>query len=132
MVTWTGGSEGPARLFSSAADRHVEVANDTRLRIDRDIMRMFAKRPLLGWGMGTFEDVYPQFRSFYTNFLIDKAHNDYLQLLGRSWNSGIRLCYLVFGCISANSVAQYSQMDVRHQRVGRGSRGARHQRDPGP
>lgn len=84
MVTWTGGSEVSARLLSSVADRHAEVANDTRLRIDRDTMRMFAKRPLLGWGIGTFEDVYPQFRSFYTNFLIDKAHNDYLQLLAET------------------------------------------------
>jgi O-antigen ligase len=25
--------------------------------------------------------VYPQFRSFYTNFFINEAHNDYLQLL---------------------------------------------------
>ncbi len=84
MVAGTGGSEVSARLFSSVPDRHVEVANDTRLRIDRDTVRMFAKRPLLGWGMGTFEDVYPQFQSFYTNFMIDKAHNDYLQLLAEA------------------------------------------------
>jgi O-antigen ligase len=25
--------------------------------------------------------VYPQFRSFYTNFFVNEAHNDYLQLL---------------------------------------------------
>jgi O-antigen ligase len=84
MVAWTGGSEVSARLFSATTDRHVEIASDTRLRIDRDAMRMFAKRPLLGWGMGTFENVYPQFRSFYTNFLVDKAHNDYLQLLAET------------------------------------------------
>ena len=90
-VAWTGGGEVSARILSSATDRHAEIANNTRLRIDRDTLQMFAKRPLLGWGMGTFEDVYPQFRSFYTNFLIDKAHNDYLQLLAEA---GI----LGFGC----------------------------------
>jgi O-antigen ligase len=36
---------------------------------------------VLGWGLGTFADVYPQYRSFYTAFYIDEAHNDYLQLL---------------------------------------------------
>ncbi|MGB2605477.1 MAG: hypothetical protein WBC78_17895, partial [Candidatus Sulfotelmatobacter sp.] len=30
---------------------------------------------------GAFPVVYPQFRSFYTNFFVNEAHNDYLQLL---------------------------------------------------
>jgi O-antigen ligase len=42
---------------------------------------MFRSRPILGWGLGTFPTVYPQFRSFYTNFFVNEAHNDYLQLL---------------------------------------------------
>jgi len=42
---------------------------------------MFRAKPLLGWGLGTFPVVYPQFRSFYTNFFINEAHDDYLQLL---------------------------------------------------
>jgi O-antigen ligase len=42
---------------------------------------MFLKKPVLGWGLGTFPIVYPRFRTFYTNFYINEAHNDYLQLL---------------------------------------------------
>jgi O-antigen ligase len=42
---------------------------------------MFPHRPILGWGLGTFADVYPQYKSFYRNFYLDEAHNDYLQLL---------------------------------------------------
>jgi O-antigen ligase len=42
---------------------------------------MSEHKPLSGWGLGTFAEVYPQFRSFYTNFFVDHAHNDYLQLL---------------------------------------------------
>jgi O-antigen ligase len=42
---------------------------------------MFTKKPLLGWGLGTFPIVYPQFRSFYSMFFVNEAHNDYLQLL---------------------------------------------------
>jgi O-antigen ligase len=42
---------------------------------------MFARKPVLGWGLGTFPEVYPQFRTFYTNFFINAAHNDYVQLL---------------------------------------------------
>ena len=42
---------------------------------------MFSKKPVLGWGVRAFPVVYPQFRSFYTNFFVNEAHNDYLQLL---------------------------------------------------
>ena len=52
-----------------------------RLAVLRDSRAMVLERPALGWGLGTFEHVYPQFRSFYTNYRIDHAHNDYLELL---------------------------------------------------
>jgi O-antigen ligase len=42
---------------------------------------MFRNKPVLGWGLGTFPVVYPQFRTFYSNFFVNFAHNDYLQLL---------------------------------------------------
>jgi O-antigen ligase len=84
MVAWIGGSQVTARLLLSDTDHRTELTGNTRLRIDGDVLQMFSKRPVLGWGMGTFEDVYPKFRSFYTNFLVDKAHNDYLQLLAEA------------------------------------------------
>jgi O-antigen ligase len=42
---------------------------------------MFSRRPFLGWGLGSFAFVYPQFRSFYTDYLVNEAHNDFLQVL---------------------------------------------------
>jgi O-antigen ligase len=42
---------------------------------------MFARKPWLGWGLGVFPDIYPQFRTFHTNFFVNEAHDDYLQLL---------------------------------------------------
>jgi O-antigen ligase len=53
------------------------------LRVDilRDSLRMFARKPLFGWGLGTFQNVYPGFRSFYSHFFINAAHNDYMQVL---------------------------------------------------
>lgn len=52
-----------------------------QLNVLRDSSAMLRERPILGWGLGTFEDVYPQFRSFYTNQVVEHAHNDYLELL---------------------------------------------------
>src|SRR5215469_489881 len=42
---------------------------------------MFIRKPIAGWGLGVFPDVYPPFRSFYTDLFVNAAHNDYLQLL---------------------------------------------------
>src|SRR6478736_4050986 len=44
-----------------------------RLDILKDSLRMFALKPFLGWGLGTFQDVYPSFRSFYTMFFVNAA-----------------------------------------------------------
>ena len=52
-----------------------------RPQIVKDSLKMFAKRPLLGWGLATFPTVYPRYRSFYTNLFVNEAHNDYAQLL---------------------------------------------------
>jgi O-antigen ligase len=81
MLAWLGGEELQDRVASIAAEAHAELSGGMRLAIDRDALTMFAHKPVLGWGLGAFPDVYPQFRSFYTNFFIDRAHNDYAQLL---------------------------------------------------
>ena len=81
MVLWLGGNELAQRLETIHTETQAELSGGLRLEIDRDALRMFARKPILGWGMGVFPDVYPQFRSFHTNFFINEAHNDYLQLL---------------------------------------------------
>lgn len=83
-IAWIGGSEVTARLSTINTGKHSDLSNDIRFQINRDTLHMLRQRPILGWGLGTFETVYPQFRSFYTNLLVDKAHNDYLQLLAET------------------------------------------------
>lgn len=80
LLIWVGGSDLSRRL-SPASPSHSDLSTDVRKYINRDGFRMFLKKPVLGWGLGTFPVVYPQFRSFYTNFFVNEAHNDYLQLL---------------------------------------------------
>jgi O-antigen ligase len=81
MLTWLGGKELTARVSSISTESRTEISGGMRSSIDRDAVRMFRSKPILGWGLGTFPTVYPQFRSFYTNFFVNEAHNDYLQLL---------------------------------------------------
>jgi len=80
LLTWVGGTE-LSRRIATVSSSHAEISSDVRAYINRDGFRMFLKRPVLGWGLGTFPVVYPQFRTFYTNFFVNEAHNDYLQLL---------------------------------------------------
>lgn len=88
LLTWVGGKELTTRMFSISRETRTEVSGGMRLSIDRDSIAMFRNRPLLGWGLGTFPVVYPQFRSFYTNFFVNEAHNDYLQFLTETGIAG--------------------------------------------
>ena len=51
----------------------------SRVAIVRDSVPMIWQRPLLGYGLGNFVEVFPSFRTFYTDLLINAAHNDYVQ-----------------------------------------------------
>jgi O-antigen ligase len=81
LLAWLGGSDVLNRIASVHQEAQTEVSGGTRIQIARDALRMFAKRPVLGWGLGVFPEVYPEYRSFFTNFTVNAAHNDYLQLL---------------------------------------------------
>ncbi len=91
FLVWTGGNELTRRLVSIHSEAREEINGGVRLTIDRDCLRMLVKRPLLGWGLGAFPIVYPEFRSFYTTFFVNQAHNDYLQLLVETGLAGFSI-----------------------------------------
>jgi O-antigen ligase len=62
-------------------DPKYSASTTSRLAITKDSLHMFTGRPVLGWGLGTFSLVYPKYQSFYSIFLINHAHNDYLEAL---------------------------------------------------
>jgi O-antigen ligase len=81
LLVWIGGIELTKRVSTIGTETKQEISGGTRWTIDKDSVRMFAKRPVLGWGFGAFPTAYPRFRSFYTNLVVTDAHNDYLQHL---------------------------------------------------
>lgn len=58
-----------------------DISNDRRVSIFKDTWKMIRDHPLAGTGLGTFENAYPRYESFYDGLLVDHAHNDYLELL---------------------------------------------------
>jgi len=91
FLVWMGGNEVTRRLLSIHSEARQEIAGGTRFAIDRDCLHMLLKKPFLGWGLGTFPIVYPEFRSFYTTFFVNQAHNDYLQLLVETGFAGFAI-----------------------------------------
>jgi O-antigen ligase len=65
-----------------------EVALGDRLVAGRDSLRVLNTRPWLGTGLGSFATVFPQYRSFPTDFLWDHAHNDYTEALAETGAAG--------------------------------------------
>jgi len=84
LLVWLGGKELTVRVSSISKETRTEISGGMRLSIDRDTLHVFRQKPIMGWGLRTFPVVYPQFRSFYTNFFVNEAHNDYLQLLAET------------------------------------------------
>src|SRR5215470_2031552 len=91
LLMWIGGVELTKRVGTIGSETKQELSGGLRWTIDRDGLRMFAHKPILGWGLGTFPVAYPQFRSFYTTFFINDAHNDYLQFLVETGAAGFAL-----------------------------------------
>ena len=91
LLVWIGGVELGKRVGTIATETRQEISGGTRWTIDKDGLRMFARKPVLGWGLGTFPVAYPQFRSFYTHFFVNEAHNDYLQLLVETGLAGFAI-----------------------------------------
>ncbi len=91
FLVWMGGNELTRRLISIHSEARQEISGGTRLTIDRDCLRMLLKKPVLGFGLGTFPVAYPEFRSFYSTFIVNQAHNDYLQLLVETGVAGFAI-----------------------------------------
>src|SRR5882757_7379318 len=91
FLIWLGGNELTRRLASIQSEARQELTGGVRMTIDRDSLRMVREKPLLGWGLGTFPVVYPQFRSFYTKFFVNEAHNGYLQLAVETGVAGLAI-----------------------------------------
>jgi O-antigen ligase len=98
-----------AWLGTAAMWRHFgDLQDNTRITIIKDGLHMFARKPLLGWGLGVFPVAYPQFRSFYTNLLVNAAHNDYLQILIETGIAGFVAVAWFLICLYRGGLRQVS------------------------
>jgi len=62
-------------------DSHEPLTADVRVRIWRETLPMTADYRIFGSGLGTYASVFQKYRASAPEYLVDFAHNDYLQLL---------------------------------------------------
>ena len=106
LVAWVGAADMVERI-GTLADQFNSATMDQRSTILRDSPVMVKERPLLGWGLGQFPDVYPQFRSFYTNFFVNAAHDDYLQVLVETGFLGFAMAVLFIVLLYAGGIKRW-------------------------
>ena len=70
-------SQAPGERFFALKDDLSAKAG--RLTVWRDSRSLIADRPLLGWGLGTFETAFPTVQSADIDVHYDHAHNDWLE-----------------------------------------------------
>lgn len=81
FVGWLGGN---ALLERFSVPRKQDLAGLGRPVIIKDSLKMIARKPATGWGLGTYPIVFPQFRSFYTSLFVNHAHNDCAELVAET------------------------------------------------
>jgi O-antigen ligase len=66
----------------------------TRSMMWSDTVRLFRHNPILGTGLGTYEDALRPFQAHLVNLTIDHAHNDYLELASETGLIGAFLLFV--------------------------------------
>jgi O-antigen ligase len=75
-LIWISGGLLNARLIDLA---NAPNGDEVRRALWGAAARMIGSAPLLGLGLGTFQDAYPMYAAQVFPFIMDKAHNDYLE-----------------------------------------------------
>lgn len=75
-----------------------------RLWVARDSLRIFSRRPILGFGYGTFPTVWDTYKDpARRNDPSNEAHNDYIRMLIEGGAVGLTLYLLIFATLLKNA-----------------------------
>ena len=92
IVSWLG-IDSAMRRF--AEYKGLEVSEARRVAMVRGTIHLFLDHPLLGTGLGTFQEVYPRYDTVYDGLIVNHSHNDYAEALAETGVAG-GACLLAF------------------------------------
>ena len=79
MMTWFGWGPVVDKFGTTFTD--AGAIHDIRLMLWQDSLRIIHDFLFAGTGFGTFIHIYPLYTTLSVNFILDHAHNDYIELL---------------------------------------------------
>jgi O-antigen ligase len=85
FLVWVGIDPLLDRLASL---REPDKVSPLRPIVYKDTINIVKDFPLVGTGLGTFEDIYPRYKTVKTDLFFEHTHNDYLELLSDTGLSG--------------------------------------------
>jgi O-antigen ligase len=104
--------EGRDRILSLAGIR-ADQSGAFRLGIWRDTLRVAGSSPLVGQGLGAYEDALPRFKTVAGELRIQHAENDYLELLAEGGGPGLALAMVAVVLGMTRTVAGLRRQEDR-------------------
>jgi O-antigen ligase len=92
LVSWLGIG---AALDRFATYKKLETSEGRRVEMLHDSLRIFHDHRVMGTGLGTLQEVFPLYETFYDGLVVNHSHNDYAEALAETGAIG-GLCGLVF------------------------------------
>ncbi|HLJ15268.1 MAG TPA: O-antigen ligase family protein [Bryobacteraceae bacterium] len=92
LVSWLGIG---AALDRFATYKKLETSEGRRVEMLHDSLRIFQSHRILGTGLGTLQEVFPQYETVYDGLVVNHSHNDYAEALAETGVVG-GLCGLAF------------------------------------
>jgi O-antigen ligase len=112
LFFWLAPGRVVSRLASLANVTHTtEITLGQRELVARDTLRIFRGHPWVGIGLGSFNTVFPQYRSFATDLGWAHAHNDYAEALAETG--------VVGGALIVIALAMFFSLAFRNLPAGR-------------
>ena len=92
LVSWLGIG---AALDRFATYKKLETSEGRRVEMTHDSLRIFQDHRVLGTGLGTLQEVFPLYESYYDGLIVNHSHNDYAEALAETGVIGCS-CAVVF------------------------------------
>jgi O-antigen ligase/tetratricopeptide (TPR) repeat protein len=108
------------RLYTLGTPLETGIA---RIAVWKDTLKMVFDKPWLGWGLGTFEYVYPRYQGMGAGeYAVKHAHNDYLELTAELGIFGLLLASLGITVLFMSILKKLVKLDKRpYQAIGLGA-----------
>jgi O-antigen ligase len=92
LVSWLGIGRALDRF---ANYKKLETSEGRRVEMLHDSLRIFHDHRVLGTGLGTLQEVFPLYETYYDGLIVNHSHNDYAETLAETGVIG-GLCGFVF------------------------------------